>query len=252
MTELVEKFTASQTGDSLFRFKPHPHPLSRLETCDFFANDIDGRLIVEIDNYFTEEESALFRNPLEALTFFSAPPPAFTEIYRLLAGLGHKIGATFTTLSPSFSVNFLDGNSRENRDNNIHADIETEKGVPYPIPKLYAPGKFFPQKFVNGARGNPLCLTLTLYACADNFMPQYLMGTLYYDKMGEPVYCTSSEHMRMVLFESDIMYTAQESNIPEPIDTWRAAYVCKLLINPHAEGQCLRSLLQHELYGKHG
>jgi hypothetical protein len=266
-----------------YQFTPHPYPLSRLTNCTVFDDKIDGKELFIIDNYFHKEERDEVRdfsqkatfsraipsypaqtmNHQERLLLFSLPPAPLLQVYKLLSGLGHAMDATISTLpwelaggegdvSSSVAANYLCRASRESMELGIHKDSSPETRVAYAIPNLYDPGEVHPKQFVNGDPGCPLIVSLMLYAHAENYRPEYLMGTLFYDKRGEPVACSPCDHMRLVLFEGDIDHTIQESNIPDDVDTWRVSYVYKLLINPHHAGQCLRSLLHKQLANNYG
>ncbi len=190
------------------------------------------------------EKPARSMDGKERWQFFSNPSSAMNELYKLFGLLSEKLNAEVTTLpwelcdeaghgSPSVIGNFLEEASFESMDLGKHQDCNPMKGLPFAIPILYVdvPASH-PAKFINGDKGNPWVVTVMLYAHAENFQPEFRMGTAYYDKNKKIVLRSASQSMRMVLFEGDIFHTIEESRIPENEKTWRVSYVFKLVLNP--------------------
>lgn len=110
-------------------------------------------------------------------------------------------------------------------------DYSTERGIPFAIPKLYGrDDEFHGATFQNGSCGKPWLITVMVYASSESFKPEYGMGTLFFSKEGQQAAQAEIQHMRMVLFEGDIIHGIQESALPDGVETWRVSYVFKLVL----------------------
>ncbi|HLB52864.1 MAG TPA: hypothetical protein VJK48_04075 [Chlamydiales bacterium] len=137
--------------------------------------------------------------------------------------------------------------SEESSDHGKHRDCNPSSKISFGIPILYEEGKTHGPQFSNGALGKPWLISLMLYVTAPNFKPEYQMGTTFYDESNQAPVRVDSQHMRLVLFESDLLHSIEASKIPAGISTWRLSYVFKLIVNPRKENtrvkEGLRSFL---------
>ncbi|MCP5492007.1 MAG: hypothetical protein H7A40_03060 [Chlamydiales bacterium] len=190
------------------------------------------------------EKPAQSMNGKERWQFFSHPPSGITEVYKLFATLGAKINADITTLpwelctqsshgSPAVIANKLTEASEESRELGKHQDCNPENRVSFGIPVLYSEGKeFHPNKFANGSTGKPWLISAMVYTTAEEFLPEYRLGTIFYDHHGNIALRANCVNMRLVFFEGDLFHSIEESKIPSEVKTWRTSYVFKLIINP--------------------
>ena len=296
----IRKDTAILTGEgyntpntSLIFFHFEPIAESSLETreknCLVKQAAFDGKDLYLLDGFFTKEESfemqsfsksasfsrqsygspeaiekgqkgAKSMNGKERWKFFSNPPEAVQEVYRLLGSFAHQLDADISTLpwelcdqtmhgSPAVIANFLEESSHESMGFGKHQDSNPEEGIPFGIPILYEEGKYHPNQFANGKEGNPWLITLMLYTADPAFSPDYQMGTAFYQKDGSLALRANCLNMRIVFFEGDIFHTMEESNLPPDTKTWRVSYVFKLVVNPRKKEQCVKKSFQ-ELMGR--
>jgi hypothetical protein len=190
------------------------------------------------------EKPALSMNGKERWQFFASPPRAITEVYKLLGTLSFRLNAEITTLpwelcdreahgSPAVIANKLEEASAESREWGKHQDCNPENKVSFGIPVLYSEEKMLhAEAFINGAPGKPWLISVMVYSSDENFLPEYCMGTVFYDQLGQIALRVNCSNMRLVLFEGDILHSIEESNIPPGIKTWRVSYVFKLIVNP--------------------
>lgn len=249
----------------------------RLERCGIERRIVGGKDVYVVDGFFREDEggevrgfcqSATFSrnsygspeaiekgerparsmNGKERWQFFSNPPAPFQDVFRLFATIAEGIGAEVSTLpwelcdkesngSPSVIGNYLEMASVESMGHGKHKDCDPANGVAFEIPKLYADG-VHASCFENGGEGLPWIVSVMVYATAENYLPEYRMGTAFYGQ--EEVFCTEPCHMRMVLFEADLDHTIEASQIPDEVKTWRVSYVFKLVFNPKSARQSMK------------
>lgn len=255
----------------------------RLKGCSIKHSSVESKDIYMLDDFFMASESQVMRdysrnatfsrssyasnesrekgevparsmNNKEKWEFFAKPPQPIKEIYKLLGMLAHRMNADISTLpwdlcdqnicASAVATNRLERSSKESMDKGKHEDFNTQKGIPFGIPILYAKDKaFFPGKFENGAEGNPWLISFMLYATEDNFrVPEYGIGTIFCKKDGEMVTKADCRHMRFVLFEGDILHSIEGSKIPQDVKTWRVSYVFKLIINPRQANQSMKKI----------
>lgn len=198
-------------------------------------------------------------NGKERWQFFSNPPHPLYEMYKLFGLIAHHFNVEVTTLpwelcdqaghgSSSVLVNLLKESSHESMHLGKHKDCNPEKGVSFGIPILYpSDEQLHPKSFINGAPGNPWLVSVMLYTTAEDFLPHYQMGTVFYIKQGDLVLRTQCLHMRLVLFEGDIIHSIEESKLPPNLDTWRISHVFKLILNPKIAHQSIKQDLLHWL-----
>jgi hypothetical protein len=185
----------------------------------------------------------------EKWEFFFSPPTPILEFYKLLGSLAYHMDAeiiTFPwdlcheTLSASaVATNYLERVSEENQDVGKHQDCNSEAGVAFGIPLLYGNG-VHPNSFINGDLGRPWLISAILYSTAENFHPDYGMGTLFYTNNGEIAYRSACFPSRLVFFEGDILHSIEASKHPPELNTWRVSYVFKLIVNPRKAGVALK------------
>ncbi|WP_420422388.1 hypothetical protein [Simkania sp.] len=185
---------------------------------------------------------------------FSNPPGPFQELYRFFGFLAEKLQVDVSTQPwmlcsessslPAFVVNYHEAMSVEDERGYKHCDCEPEKGVCFAIPNLHANERgFHKTNFVNGDVGKPLLLTVILYSTSEKYLPEYGLGTAYYDQSGKKVFSSDCIDMRLVLFEGNIMHGVEASHLPEK-GAWRISYVFKLLLNPKDGSQNIKESLK--------
>lgn len=253
--------------------------ISRLKSCSLKKHTMEDKSIYFFDDFFTLKEGkelqdfsqtttfsrksfgslegmergekpALSMNNKERWSFFSHPPKMVKEVYKFLSTVGAKLDVEVSLLpwelcdqntgSPSVIANYLEEASFSSTNYGKHKDADSEKGIAFGIPCLYSENKeYHGNKFVNGDKGKPWLVSLILYATDKKFLPQYGMGTVFYDSNDQIVQadCLNS---RMVLFEADIFHSISESKIPEGMKTFRVSYVLKLMMNPKNKTQIIR------------
>ncbi|PJD97639.1 MAG: hypothetical protein CK425_03155 [Parachlamydia sp.] len=256
-------------------------PALRLETCTLKRERVEQKDVYIIDDFFLADESrelreitaqAAFSRSIyadhesnekgehpsrsmdnkERWQFFANPPQAIKEVYKWLSLIAQELNADITTLpwdlcdanicAPAFATNRIEYRSPQSSTLGRHKDYNTEKGVAFGIPILYADvPTFYPSQFINGEAQKPWLVTLMVYTTAENFKPEFGMGTAFFKDNGEIVLQSECRDMRMVLFEGDIIHSIEESKISPDFKTWRASYVYKLCINPREAHQDLKS-----------
>lgn len=209
------------------------------------------------------EKPARSMNGKERWQFFTSPAVAIKEVCKLLGYLADAIQCDISTLpwelcdqsgngSPTIIANFLEEASYESMELGKHRDSDPKKNVAFTIPVLYEnKEETHPSTFTNGESGRPWLITLMLYVTKEDFIPSYQLGTVFYDDAGKvamKAYCSS---MRLVLFESDILHSIEESSIPMDEASWRVSYVFKLLANPKRKEQCIREDLKKMMGESH-
>lgn len=232
---------------------------------DFFTEE-EGRLLRDFSAQATfsrnsygspeaienGEKPARSMDGKERWQFFSHPPEPIFEIYKLFGTLADRLGAEITTLpwelcdpagngSPSVIGNFVEEASHESMELGKHQDSNPQKGLPFAIPVLYAPEpSFHPQSFPNGEKGFPWIVSVMLYVNAENYHSNYCIGTAFYGTDQSVAIRSAPNNMRLVLFESDLFHTIEESCIPEGVKTWRVSYVYKIIINPRQKNESMK------------
>jgi hypothetical protein len=199
------------------------------------------------------EKPAQSMNGKERWQFFSNPPAPLNEFYKLLSTLSSELNADITTLpwelcnpsshgSPAVIANRIEEASPASMELGKHQDSNPEGGISYGIPVLYSPEKeFHDRHFINGATGKPWIVSVMVYTTAEDFDPGYKMGTAFYQKDGKMALRVDCLNMRLVLFESDIFHSIEESKIPPTTNTWRISYVYKLIVNPREKDQNIKN-----------
>jgi len=256
-------------------------PAVRLKACTMQRETVEQKDVYIIDDFFLEEESqelrevtarAAFSRSIyadhesnekgehpsrsmdnkERWQFFANPPQAIKEVYKWLSFIAHELKADITTLpwdlcdanicAPAFATNRIEYRSPQSSTLGRHKDYNTEKGVAFGIPMLYADTPtFYPSQFVNGEAQKPWLVSLMVYTADETFKPEFGMGTAFFKDNGETALQSECRNMRMVLFEGDIIHSIEESKISPDLNTWRVSYVYKLCINPRELHQDLKS-----------
>lgn len=205
------------------------------------------------------EQPARSMDSRERWLFFSRPPSPIQKMYQFFGMLGHHLEAEVSTLpwelcdangigSCSVIVNFLEKMSEESMELGKHRDCNPLSNVPIGIPNLYTPeNPFHPATFVNGAPGKPWLISVMLYVTDDAFLPEYRLGTVFYDSEGNSRLRADCLPMRMVIFEGDIIHSIESSQIPPSVKTWRVSCVFKLFLNPKNPSTSLKEALREKL-----
>ncbi len=250
-------------------------------------DSIDGKDVYSIDGYFSEKISDQMReisrnasfsrksygslegkekgespaqsmNNQEKWEFFAKPPQAIEELYGLFGLIGSKLDAKVSTLpwdlcdaklcASAFATNRLERCSSESMNTGKHTDYDPVKGLPFAIPILSSEEKkYHPSNFINGEAGKPLLVSAMLYVTEDNFCPEFGLGTIFCENSGEVAKRLNCQHMRICIFEGDILHSIEKSNIPDNIHTWRISFVFKLMINPNRLNVDLKNKLREIL-----
>ena len=184
-TLLDNYYTHPNTSPLIFQFESQPFISSdsRLQSSSIKRASIAGKDLYIFDDFFLPSESeemqyfsknasfsrnsygspeaiengekpAHSMNGKERWQFFSHPPVAITEVYKLFATLGAKLNADITTLpwelcdqsshgSPAVIANKLEEASEESRELGKHQDCNPEHRVSFGIPVLYSQEKNF-------------------------------------------------------------------------------------------------------------
>lgn len=278
-----ERYKTTKSIPLIFHFEPAPFqsPALRLHDSDIRHVEIEGGDVYTFNGYFLDEEGDELRKissqgkfertiyadhdskqqgeePAYAMSnqekwkFFSQPPSAIKEIFKLLCYLADKLNASITTLPwelydadvcvPTFATNLIKQACADSETLGKHEDYNTEKGgVCFSIPRLYGDhSKAHPLKFVNGEAGKPWLVTIMVYATSEDFLSEYGLGTVFCKKDGEVFLREECRHMSFVLFEGQIVHGVARSTIPAGITPWRVSYVLKLVINPKKENDSMK------------
>ena len=254
-------------------------PGNRLAKCNIRYTSVRKDLYI-LDNYFSEseakelleysekaafarfiyadhdskekgEEPARAMDNKEKWLFFNNPPQAVKELYKFLSTIAATLKADVTTLpwelhdgaicAPAIATNRLEMLTQLSEDYGKHQDYNTEKGIAFGLPILYSnKQELHPNSFINGEKGKPWLITIMLYVTPENFKPEYGMGTMFYKSNGEPVEKSDCQHMRLVIFEGDILHSIETSTIPPDTKAWRLSYVFKLALNPQEKDVSLK------------
>lgn len=281
-----DRYNHPSTSPLIFRFEPGSFPSTELRVHNALVKyaSIEGKALYVLDDFFQNEESvemlhfsktatfsrnsygsseaiekgekpALSMNGKERWQFFSRPPLAINEVYKLFGMLAERLGADITTLpwelcdsagrsSPAVIANRVEEASLQSMELGKHKDCNPENRVSFAVPRLYSQEKqFHACQFVNGAQGNPWLISVMVYTTAEAFLPEYCMGTIFYNEDGSVALRANCMNMRIVLFEGDIVHSIEESKIPSDTSTWRVSYVFKLIVNPKKDDQDLKNSL---------
>ena len=267
--EIDPQTRAGDVNDYIFIFhslKEEQEGIQRaLKNASIDASSISGKHIVIIDNFFTSKEGNEMRrstefldhsvpyptndisvsrgeDPPKSLTLndrlgvFLTKPGCIAKIYQLFAHLGDQMQAVVSShrwhfgKSGNFTTNFLTRASEQTEKFGYDQDYEPETGSICSFPKVYSKENHA-RTYVNGSQGNPYLLSVILYMAAQNFNPDWGMGTNFKESDGK-IRAIRCQHMRLVLFEGDIEHGIQRSRIPEGLTTWRVSYVWKICFRP--------------------
>lgn len=234
---------------------------------------LEGRMLLQIDHFFTKAEGDELRNilvngdhsvsyPTSAKSFakgekppkslgeenlrylLTKPPSAVDAVHKLFSFVAAELNVDISThpwhSSPSYPLanNFLTTYDANSASMGWHQDYDPKvDGTVFSLSrKLDDKTKYFDRYFVNGSPGNPWMLSLILYSTAENFKPQYGMGTKFNSLMAAKETIIACEHMRMALFEGDICHAIQEDLLPENVKTWRNTFVWRITLRPKGVG----------------
>lgn len=288
---LNSRYHHPKTSLLIFGFDSHPFAssLKKWKNAQMQKIQIEDKDVYLFDDFFTSSESKDLReysqtahfsrssygspesiekgekparsmNNKERWLFFSKPPLAVEEVFKLLSLFAHVTNTEITTLpwelcdektgSPAVIANFLEGLSPESMQLGKHQDSNSSEGIPFGIPVLYSEGEFHPHQFNNGDVGKPWLVSLMLYAAAENYKTEYAMGTVFYDQRGNMALHSDCLHTRMVFFEGDIWHSIEQSKIPSDVKTWRVSYVFKLIFNPKDPQQSPKKAFQEWIQKK--
>ncbi len=198
------------------------------------------------------EKPAFSMDNKERWLLFSQPPSCIAKFYQLLNTFSYLMEAEISTLPWDLCAqgtntscvvgNFLEEVSFQSMELGKHRDSDPEKGISFAIPVLYDKEmqSHYEKTFVNGSEGKPWIISAMIYATQDAFLPEYRMGTVFYKEEGNIPLFANCNHMRMVLFEGDILHSIEESQIPPSLQMWRISYVFKLVINPKSSQESMK------------
>ncbi len=262
--------------------------INRLSQTHIDTRLIQGKHLHVIDRYFDDEICSSMREiarttlfdrsifassearemgemPAQAMSMHKEwqscidPCKAFEQIYRLFGFVSQQLESQLSMLpwrlctdrkiTSAFATNRLEGCSSLSMEAGKHKDYDTS-ALPFAIPVLYEDSNtYYRAGFTNGECGRPLLISAMLYVTAPNFdSSTYGLGTVFCTKDRKIVKRVESHHMRLVLFEGDIVHSIEESTIPPGTQTWRISYVFKLIINPKSPHLSLREKLYSLLH----
>ena len=200
------------------------------------------------------QKPAKSMNNAERWAFFAKSSPALEELNKLFSTFAHEMDADLMTLpwelchgitgSPSVIANYHEEVTKESLHLGKHQDCSPSTGIHFGIPKLYAENELHGRQFENGTSGNPWMISMMLYSTSSNFLPEYKMGTVFFDSKDELKLQVACNHARLILFEGDIHHSADASEIPPDTKVWRTSYVFKLIMNPKRANQNLKQDFQ--------
>jgi hypothetical protein len=280
---LDEYFNTPSTSLLIFHFEPHScsSSESRLKKSAISHTAIDGKDLYILDDFFLPSEGKEMRdfsrttsfskysygstetiekgqqpafsmNGKERWQFFSNPPSAIQELYKLLGMFAAKLHVNVTTFpwelvgraaygSPAMFINKLVRFSKESMESGKHQDYKPENHTLFGIPVLYSgENRLHPDHFINGAIGRPWLVSAMVYITDEEFLPEYRMGTVFYQKNGAIAQRVDCRNMRIVFFEGDIFHAIEDSSIPDAIKTWRVSYVFRMVMNPREKDQNIK------------
>ncbi|MES2272595.1 MAG: hypothetical protein V4487_00185, partial [Chlamydiota bacterium] len=237
-----------------FEPHPFKSPELRMKDCTIECTSVSGKEIYVFDNFFQDEEAKELRqfsktasfskgvfgdyeegegrrqyanamDSKERWLFFSKPPQTMKEIFKFLSFLSLKLNAQISTLpwelcheTTSFtavSTNFVKEVPPGSMNVGKHWDYKPEEGLAFGIPVLHAKEKSYHiGNFTNGAAGKPWMVSLILYSAAENFQPEYGMGTVFFKDETEIGFRTDCKDARLILFEGDLLHSLEESRLP--------------------------------------
>jgi hypothetical protein len=201
------------------------------------------------------EKPAKAMNGRERWTLFNNPPEPMRKVYQLLSSIAQTTEAEIALLpwdlsdglmhnAPAVVANYLEEASVESMELGKHKDSDPSVGLPFGIPVLYEePEVYYTAPFQNGSTGCPYLLSLMLYVTAEDFNPDEGLGTVFYDEEGKDILHIACRHMRLVIFESDIVHSIEKGQG----SAWRVSYVFKLRMNPKRKSDNCKNLLQQAL-----
>lgn len=196
------------------------------------------------------EEPARSMDSKERWLFFSTPPQPVLILYQFFKMCAHCLHVQICTFpwelcdsnavgSSSVVVNFLEKMSQESMELGKHRDCDPSAAMHFGIPNLYE-STLHPPHFENGEEGKPWLISVMLYVTDETFLPEHQLGTVFYNTQGECVLKSECRHMRLVVFEGDILHSIETSKIPESTKTWRVSCVFKLVLNPKKPNQSIK------------
>jgi hypothetical protein len=261
---------------------------TRMRTCSIQHSSIENKDIYFIDNFFSHNEAETMRkyaaqatfsrnsygspeaidkgeeparsmDNKERWSFFSHPPEPIDQLYQFFGMLAHCLDVDVTTLpwelcdakgigSASVIVNFLEKMTHESMELGKHRDCDPSSGISFGVPVLYETGQFHPSPFINGAIGKPWLISVMLYVTDAAFLPEYRLGTVFYNEREELALKADCLPMRIVIFEGDIIHSIEASQIPASIKTWRVSCVFKLVLNPKTPHQSIKRSFSEWLF----
>ncbi|MBS0655392.1 MAG: hypothetical protein JSR46_06435 [Verrucomicrobia bacterium] len=263
-------------------------PALRLQDSTIKHEVVSGKDVYIIDDFFIESEAEELRNfstnatfskdifanneskvkgelpdramdSKEKWVFFANPPQAIKELYKLMSWLSNEMEADISTLpwemydqdicAPAFATNRVVFKSKESSELGKHKDYDTDEGLSFGIPVLYAkePQQLHPSSFPNGSEGKPWLISLMAYATSPAFSTKHGLGTIFCDDDGKTKMCADSKNMRFVIFEGDIIHSIESAKLPANPDAWRVSYVFKLIVNPKRKDQSMKKRMQEIL-----
>lgn len=237
---------------------------------------IDDKVLVTVDGLFLESEGEELRKffkeeqptipfasqpdsiakgekppkrfPTDRLfELFENPMPSLDLVHKFFSYIGFKLKMDVSThprlwveFPIPFANNYLTEANAITEREGWHADYQTAAGLLFDLSKKCAPG-YYSRQFLNGKDDQPFLLSILLYTTSENFDPEFGMGTVFGDKK-DPLKI-ACKHMRLVIFEGDIMHATQQSYLPEGVTAWRNSFVWRIVFRPPTpEKVCIKDL----------
>lgn len=262
---------------TLFVFDQNPsgsnERMSRANT-QFFQ--VGGKPVFIIDGLFTANESQESRTwvaskPFDAYSYSSrqsqeagerpalgfniqtswqaleSPPNFLQKVYNFLSWVSEETGLIIAT--QPFDIhrklcivaNYVESVSKTSMLTGLHTDYNPSNFNYFTVHKAFNPKKAYPlEKFQNGTPDRPFLFTLMLYLASETLQESHGMGTVLQNYKSEPTEestCISPKHMRLVIFQGDILHGIQQSFTDEGENIWRASIVLKLFSHAREKGQ---------------
>jgi hypothetical protein len=265
--DLIFRIVSLSKNESIvYTSYPYQSTQLRLKSAKLKMRFFSGLMHLQIDNFFTNKESAELRGVGEfsrtseisfpvnnislmsgekppkimseddRLQLFKQPPAALDAVHKLFSFFGSALNVDISTVPwglVSCGNNFAISIDKVSEDVGWHLDYDPSKGLPFAISKRYNE-EYYSSVFDNGSANSPLMLTVLVYTAAENFKTEWGMGTRFQDLHGVKT-TVECEHMRMVIFECNISHSIQQSFIPPGIKTWRNSFVYKIILRRRKE-----------------
>lgn len=254
----------------VFHTYPYSTVQQRLSSAQMDLRYLGDKLLLQIDHFFNQSEGDELRKIFSSVSYpkrfgtdkqqqmfgekpakclgeenlkymLSNPPAAADIVHKLFAYMGAVLNVDVSThpWNPIYTLtnNFMNKNSKESAALGWHQDYDpSHDGTLFSLSKkLNDKTQYYPKNFKNGSPGNPMLFSIILYTTAENFKPEYGMGTKFKSPLTTLETIIPCEHMRIALFEGDLLHCIQEDFLSQGINTWRNTLVWRITLRPKGE-----------------